>query len=63
MEIPLRYAGHRPGFRPVELSRHVDIVRTWSQPVRAIFHYAIVIASRSASRAGRKLDGVMEFGF
>jgi len=32
--------------------------------VKAKFHYAVQLASRSAtsSRAGRKLDSVMEFG-
>ena len=34
------------------------------RPVQAIFHYAILLASRSATswRAGRKLDAVMESG-
>jgi len=46
-----RRPGRRPGFRPVtdrfELSRHVQIARTWSQRVQAIFHYAILLTSRS----------------
>jgi len=48
-------------------SSYLDMSR-WLQPdrrpVQAIFHYVVLLASRSAtsSRAGRKLDSVMEFG-
>jgi len=45
--------------------RHVEIARTCGRrPVQAIFHYAILLASKSATswRAGRKLDSVTEFG-
>ena len=50
-------AGRRPGFRPVadrfELSRHVEVARTWSQTSSS---------SRAGLRPASELDSVTEFG-